>query len=423
MKNTVIFVASVVIILAIGFGAYYITNNNIPGQSQVPQIPARTINIREATTTEIASVVNANNQFAFDLYSRYSSKDGNIFFSPYSITSALAMTYEGARGQTATEMEKVLHFQDETGSRRVAIASIYDDLNAKDKPFALKTSNALWVEKTFTLLPDYISTVANYYGGLANNLDFRNNPEASRVKINTWVADQTNNLIQNLIPQGLIRNDTSLVLTNAIYFKGLWDTPFKPEKTQKEDFSVNPNKVIKTDMMSISGKAFPYMETEKTQILTLPYKGKELSMTFVLPKKGYDLFQIEQTLTSITHGGSSKVDIFIPKFKLQTEYLLKENLETLGMPTAFSSVADFSGMTGKNDLCIGEVIHKAFVEVDEAGTKAAAATAVIMMPTSAGPGSWHPTPVFRADHPFIFFIENNKTGEILFMGRVNNPIP
>jgi serpin B len=405
------------------------TSTNTPA-NQVPVQPTKTpvaspVKVRPATSTEIQSVVNANNQFAFDLYSRYSSKDGNVFFSPYSITTALAMTYEGAHGQTATEMQKVLHLTDNTDSRRAATASIYTDLNTAGKPFTLKTANALWSEKTYQFLPDYFSTIANYYKGNVTNLDFKMNPEGSRTTINSWVENQTNNKITNLIPQGAIDSLTRLVLTNAIYFKGTWVIQFNKSQTQKASFTTASGSTVQTDMMTLSGEKalFNYGETASAQILELPYSGNELSMLLILPKQGVNLDTIEKGLGTSFLGYQSsltnqRVDVFMPKFTFKTTYSLASDLTAMGMPTAFSTAADFSGMTGNLDLYIGAVIHQAFVAVDEEGTEAAAATAVMMGVTSAMP---QPIPVFRADHPFIFMIENTKTGEILFMGRVTNP--
>ncbi|MFA6404986.1 MAG: serpin family protein [Candidatus Paceibacterota bacterium] len=407
------------------------SNNNLIATTS--DINVSPIKIRQATQSEISAVVDANNQFAIDLYSRYSSiEKGNIFFSPYSITTALAMTYEAARGQTATEMAKVLYFPENTDARRAGMASIYNRLNAKNKPYTLKTANALWAEKDFEFLNDYLTIVKNYYGGGVTNLDFKNNWESARKTINAWVESQTNNKIKNLIPVGLVDKTTRLVLTNAIYFKGTWVLQFDKKETKEEDFNTGTT-VVKSDMMSLVGEKakFKYTETDKVQAIELPYKGKELSMFIILPKDN-DISVLEKIMNKAfidkmrTSLNEQRVNVYLPKFKFETKYFMGKDLKDMGMPSAFDpDLSDFSGMFDRTktdeNLSISEVIHQAFVEVNEEGTEAAAATAVIMVnTTSVGPGN--PIPEFRADHPFIFMIQDSSTGEILFMGKVANPI-
>lgn len=381
---------------------------------------------------DVSSVVNANNQFAFDLYSKYKSKDGNIFFSPYSISSAIAMTYEGARGKTADEIRSVFHFPKDDSLRRESFLKINDLINKKDKKYTLHTANALWAQEDYKFLEDYFNLVDKYYGGKATNLDFINETEKSRLIINSWVEEQTNNKIKNLIPLGILNSLTRLVLTNAIYFKGFWLKQFDKKDTKKEDFRVNPDNKIKIQMMRLTGEKFNYAETDKLQILELPYEGKELSMLILLPKED-DLKAVEESLNSEKLSEWKKllrneeVNVYLPGFKFETEYFMAQDLNDMGMPTAFTlgidfgGEADFSGMTGKKDLNIDEVIHKAFIEVNEEGTEAAAATAVITRCT-ASLVLRTKVFVFKADHPFIFLIHEMETGNILFMGRVSNPI-
>jgi serpin B len=372
---------------------------------------------------DVSSVVNANNQFAFDLYSKYKSKDGNIFYSPYSISSALAMTYEGARGKTAEEMQAVFHFPQDASRRRDSFSKIYQQINKKDKKYKLSTANALWVQKDYKFLDDYFSLVDKYYGGKVTNLDFVNETEASRLTINSWVEEQTNNKIKDLIPPGILNSLTRLVLTNAIYFKGFWIKQFDKKDTKEEDFRISPDNKIKAQMMRLTGEEanFNYAETDKLQILELPYEGNELSMLILLPK-GDDLKAVEESLSSEKLSEwksllrSEEVNIYLPKFKFETKYFMAQDLKKMGMPTAFSLEADFSGMTGQRDLFISQVIHQAFVDVNEEGTEAAAATAVMMETGLAEPK------IFKADHPFIFIIQERETGNILFIGRVSDPI-
>ena len=372
---------------------------------------------------DINSAVNANNQFAFKLYSTYKSKDGNIFFSPYSISSALAMTYEGAKGKTADEMQSIFNFSKDDSLRRGSFLEIKNIINQKDKKYKLSTANALWAQSGYEFLNDYFKLINQYYGGKVTNLDFINKTEESRMTINHWVEGQTNDKIKNLIPKGALDPYTRLVLTNAIYFKGKWAKEFDKNLTTEKDFRVSLNNTVKAQMMS-ENDDFNYTETESLQVLELPYQDNELSMIILLPKKD-DLSVVEGALTLEKLSGYKnaleiqKVDVSIPRFKFETKYFMKEDLIKMGMLTAFSGDADFSGMTGKHDLFIGQVIHQAFVDVNEEGTEAAAATAVIMEAGSAMPQQ---PKVFNADHPFLFLIQEKKTGNILFMGRVSNPI-
>jgi serpin B len=389
---------------------------------------------RLATNAEINQAVAANNAFAFDLYGRYATNSGNLFFSPYSITTALAMTGEGAKGQTASEINKVFHITQSADSQRTAEASIYNDLNTANQPFMLSTANALWAEKTYQFLGNYLTLVANYYGGKVTNLDFKTASEKSRQTINSWVAAQTHNKITNLIPMGAIDAFTRLVLTNAIYFKGTWVVQFDKTKTKKADFHVDDATTVQADMMTLAGEKalFNYAETPDAQVLQMPYSGNKLSMLVILPKQGAaatvnarlqaGAATAAAYISNIREGliEKQRVNVYMPKFTFKTTYSLGDDLKALGMPTAFSgSQADFSGMDGTTDLYIAAVIHQAFVAVDEEGTEAAAATAVIVGTSAVM--SPRPIPEFRADHPFIFLIQNDSTGEILFMGRVTNP--
>lgn len=377
-----------------------------------------------ANPVDAAGVVSANNQFAFDLYAKYKSKEGNIFFSPYSISTALAMTYEGARGKTQEEIQAVFHFPIDDNARRNAFAEIYYEINKKDKDYTLSTANALWAEKDYQFLPEYFNLIDKYYGGKVTNLNFVREPEASRLTINNWVEEHTNNRIKDLISPGAISDLTRLILTNAVYFKGKWFKEFDPELTKEEDFKVTPGRSINVQMMNLSTKGLSYFENDQLQILELPYEGEDLSMVILLPKSS-DLKNLEESLTTEKLSEWRKglyereVKVYIPKFKFESKYFMAGDLTAMGMPTAFDPTADFSGMTGQKDLFISQVIHQAFVEVNEEGTEAAAATAVGMyLKAIAIPED---SKIFKADHPFIFIIEERKTGNILFLGRVNEP--
>ena len=379
-------------------------------------------------------VADANNRFALDLYSNL-KKDpecsgDNLFFSPFSISSALAITYEGARGTTADEIRNVFHFPTDDSVRRRGYSEITAGLNAWRAGYTLRVANALWAEKTYPFLPDYVNTAQVYYHANAMNLDFKNHVDNSCYTINTWVEDQTNHKIRNLIPRGSINPLTRLLITNAIYFKGTWVKQFYKNNTREDDFRTSPGKTVRVPMMQRTDKdaVYKYEETENLQLLEMPYthrrSGRELSMLVILPKDE-NLMTAEnslryQELSDIRKSlNSRRVDVYFPKFRLETEYRLPSTLVAMGMPTAFSIAADFSGMDGIFNLFISDLIHKAFVDVTEEGTEAAASTAeyteALAVPLRP------PIPVFRADHPFIFIIQDTESGNILFIGRVVNP--
>jgi serpin B len=334
------------------------------------------------------NVIEANNQFALELYLELIKNDNeNIFFSPFSISTALVITYE----------------------------------NKENKVYQLNTANALWAERNYKFLAEYFSIIEKYYGGNVTNLDFINDPEGSRKIINSWVENQTNNKIKDLIPKGFIDALTRLVITNAIYFKGNWKFQFNEKDTSEQDFYIDTNESVKVPMMYLEEK-FNYTNTKEFQILELPYDGDELSMLILLPKNN-NLSTIESSINTknLTNWKNNltetKIRIHIPKFKFETKYLMVKILMELGMITPFTYKADFSGMDGTNNLFISSVIHQAFIEVNEEGTEAAAATAVVIEYLCESP----PTPVFRADHPFIFLIQHRGSGNILFMGKVVIP--
>jgi serpin B len=397
-----------------------------------------------STQEGIQEVVDTNNQFAFELYSELNKdpeqQGKNIFYSPYSISAALAMTYEGAKGQTADEIKSVFHFP-ENSTLRPNFAAIYNSINEGGKAYELRTGNALWAQQDYPFLEDYLDRVERYYGGKAANVDFIKETEKSRQTINSFIEEQTNNRIKNLIPQGILDYLTRLVLTNAIYFKGTWEWEFDKSETQERNFKITPENVVKVDMMYMSPDKteFNYANLEKLQILELPYKGDKISMLILLPKQGegydintgemvafdYTLEDIELSTEKLeeykTKMQLTKLDgIYLPKFEFETKYFMENVLSALGMPTAFSTQADFSGMDGTKDLFISSVIHQAFVKVDEQGTEAAAATAVVMEEEIAMPMPM-PSNIFRADHPFVFLIQEKDTGNILFLGKVLNP--
>jgi serpin B len=373
---------------------------------------------------EVSGTVDGNNRFALDYYSKVKGPSDNIFFSPWSMESALAMTYEGAREKTAEEMASTLHLQKDDAARRNAFASLYAGFNQKDAGYTLSTANALWVQKDYPLLKEYLDTVETYYHGKASNVDYRGATEEARKTINSWVEGNTNNKIKDLIPPGILDADTRLVLTNAVYFKGTWIKEFNKADTREQEFRTGDGRVVSVPMMSRTdaNASYRYAETSNLQILEMPYKGDRISMLVLLPKN--DIASLENTLTQelLSEWRNSlkeqRVNVFFPKYKLDTKYSMAKDLQEMGMPSAFNN-ADFSGMDGTKNLVISDVIHQAFVEVNEEGTEAAAATAVVMKENAMQEGPVIPT--FSADHPFIFIIQDKETGMILFMGRMSDP--
>jgi len=408
---------------------------------------------------EAKSIVEGNNKFAMALYAKLREQKGNLFFSPYSISTALALVYAGARGQTETQMADVLHFpiivspdKSATGGSSTivpdrqqfasAFGKIVKDLNARGKKacpersrggsYELTIANALWGQKGYEFLKEFLRLIEANYDGQLNEVDFVTAAEAARNTINSWVEKKTNDKIKNLIGPGVLDEMTRLVLTNAIYFKGNWQSQFKEDRTRPAPFTLldgdkpvsSAVERIEVPMMNQTAE-FGYMETEDLQGLELPYVDEELSMIILLPKKIDGLSELEQTFTIenlsqwLGKLGLREVIVSIPKFKMTSQFSLASVLKSMGMTDAFTpDVANFSGMNGKTDLFISAVIHKAYVDVNEEGTEAAAATGVTMRLTSVGPSQ---IPVFRADHPFLFLIRDNKTRSILFIGRMTNP--
>jgi serpin B len=493
----------------------------------------------ESGKAPVKHAVQANSDFAFDLFKQLSDENTgeNLFFSPYSVSSALAMTAEGARGKTAMEMGKVLRFPD--AARRVGddaqlipwrtslihtgMAGLNDRLMAEDTPaqkaarkkipalrkafealkaktkalrsqrkwgeysknvkaeqaaaaelnkvssqvdqYELRVANALWGEKTYPFLDAYVKTISKHYktGGIFP-ADFKNNFPAERIKVNNWVAEQTKDRIKDIIPElppaqaRLVR----LILTNAIYFKGVWSVPFKEADTKPRDFTLADGKKIKAPIMNArnltvgryaafndDGSLFKtpamiqrgkktglYPDAKGFAMLELPYKGEDISMVLIAPNSPDDLGSVEKKLSTENLAAwvgklkKRKTNVFLPKFKMETKYEMEDTLKTMGMPRAFTDPrlangADFTGMCASEDprlrLYISKVIHKAFVEVNEKGTEAAAATAVIMMTATSARMTVPFTPTFNADRPFLFVIRDKQTGSILFMGRITNP--
>lgn len=378
----------------------------------------------QAVIVEQIAMEDSNNQFALDLYAKLREEPKNLFFSPYSISTALAMTYAGARGETEKQMAEVLHFTLEQKYLHPVFSQLQRDLNERGKKgaYELTVSNALWGQKGYGFLKEFLEIIKINYGGGFNEVDFKRDTESARATINAWVEKETKGKIKDIIAPGVLSDLTRLVLTNAIYFKGNWAKQFDKDKTKESPFTLLNGEKIDVLMMNQRAE-LNYMETENFQGLELPYVDSDLSMIILLPKKIDSLGELEKSLTAenllswTEKLHKSEVIVSFPKFKMTSQFSLNDVLKSMGMNDAFSKKADFSGMDGKKDLLISAVIHQAFVDVNEEGTEAAAATVVVMKLKSAPVKIL----VFQADHPFIFLIRDNHSGSILFMGRLMNP--
>lgn len=370
------------------------------------------------------SLAGGMNDFACSFYKQVKGQEGsNLFFSPYSIQIALGMTYGGARGETAAAMELALRFAPRGKALHAAMGGLMGSLNSAGKGglFELAVANALWLDRSEKLLKAFVAqNRVNYKAGL-ERLNFQRNAEGARKHINAWVEKQTKERIKDLLKPGDVDSDTRLVLTNAIYFKGKWAAKFNKARTSDGPFTRADGTKVQVPLMRQTAR-LPLSAGEDFQLLGLPYQGDRLSMVILLPGKPDGLAGLESRLsatwlaTQIGKARPQKVFVSLPRFTMTERYELKKPLAAMGMGIAFSGKADFSGMNGKGGLTIGAVIHKAFVAVDEEGTEAAGATAVVMTR-----GFAKKPPAFRAEHPFLFVIRDDVSGAILFMGRVMDP--
>jgi serine protease inhibitor len=373
------------------------------------------------------TVARDSNAFAVDLYARLrGEQSGNLFFSPQSISTALAMTYAGARGDTAAQMARTLHFSLPQDQLSAAYAELLNALNpGSGKSYRLSVANRLWGQRGEPFLADFLTVTRRDFGAELGLVDFRANAEAARAEINAWVLQQTADKIRDLIPPGVLGPDTRLVLANAIYFRGDWAKQFAKDATTDQPFHVAADRTVTVPLMFAKTRVgFAAHADAGLKVAELPYKGDDVSMIVLLPDTVDGLAALESKLTveNLRNWTSElprqDVLVHLPRFSLESSFGLGPTLSAMGMPLPFSDGADFSGMNGKRDLLISAVIHKARVDVDEQGTEAAAATGAVVGLTAARPGE---PPTFRADHPFVFLIRHNPTGAILFVGRVANP--
>jgi serpin B len=378
---------------------------------------------------DASELVAGNKAFAFDVYQQVRGDDGNVFFSPYSISLALAMTYAGARGETEQEMADALHFtlaQDRLhpafNDLDLQLAARGEGTADEDAGFRLNIVNRLWGQAGYEFLADYLDILAVNYGAGLSLLDFVSGPEESRLVINDWVSDVTEGRIENLIPPGAITPDTRLVLTNAIYFLGAWLHPFDEAATRDAPFDLVDGTEVTARMMT-QQESFRYASGDGYQAVELPYVGNELAMFILVPDTGrFEAFESSLDAAGvdamISELAYQELRLSMPRFTFSWQSSLTRILSDLGMPSAFGDQADFSGMDGTRNLAIQDVIHQAFVAVDEEATEAAAATAVVIGLTSV---QTEQPLVLTIDRPFVFVIRDLETGTILFFGRVLDP--
>lgn len=379
--------------------------------------------------TDMKTLARDNAAFAFDLYEELREQEGNLFFSPHSISTALAMTLAGAREETRAQMEQTLRLSLDPPKLHQAFSALESRLNAIQNSGAiqLQTANSLWPQAD-ALLSDFLALIETYYNAAVEPVDYTDDSrrEQARKRINDWVAARTADKIRDLIPDGVLDSLTRLVLVNAIYFKGDWAFPFKETATTDAPFHPAPGKAVSAPFMQ-QQERFGYAETDDLQLLELPYGDGALSMLVALPKAGDGLQKLEGGLSADRLQDwrgrlrREKVEVHLPRFKIESGFRLNSALQDMGMTDAFNpDKANFAGMDGNpNWLYITAALHKAFVEVNESGTEAAAATAVVVGARSIAMPA--PVPVFRADHPFLFLIQEKETGAVLFMGRVVDP--
>lgn len=398
----------------------------------------RSVNV-QVLQTDAAALAAGNRAFAIDLYRQLSSTDGNLIFSPFSVSLAMAMVDAGARAQTLDQINTGMHFTLPSAQLHPAFNSLDASLESLGVPagtpqptdeynlgddFQLNIANSLWGQANHTFLPEYLDLLAQNYGAGLQTLDFTKDPDAARKIINNWVSEKTKDKIQDLFAQGTITPDTRLVLANAIYFKASWQSVFYKENTKDGPFTLMDSSQVTVPMMTSGKTANQYFKGSDYTAVSLPYRGSQVEMIIVLPDTGnfqnfekeFDSAKLEEVLNSLS---GSAVDLTLPRFKVESSFSLNQALSSLGISAAFNpDQADFSGMDGQQDLYISQVVHKAFIQTDESGTEAAAATG-IAMEASSMPVETPPQVI--VDHPFLFFIYDQTSGSILFEGRVLDP--
>ena len=382
----------------------------------------------DANGKTMQALVQANNAFSLDIYKRLAQREtGNLFLSPLNISMAFAMVYAGARGETAEQIAGVLRLAPSQTDVHVGYAGLQEALQNQSGQgkYQLSLANRLWGQQSYVFSQDFTQLSRRYYGAELGQVDFRARPEEARSAINQWVTQQTSGKIEDLLPEGSVDMNTLLVLTSAIYFKGDWESPFLPHATREAPFHITAKNQVDVPTM-FQEERFEHAELAGVDLLKLPYNGEEqLSLIVLLPTNHDGLADLEKQLspTQLTNWLKKleprQVQVYLPKFKSTSQFELKSTLGDMGMTAIFDPErADLSGISEQDQLVLSAAVHQAFVQVDEEGTEAAAATGAVVGVTSA-PAD---TPViFRADHPFLYMIYHERTGSILFLGRLADP--
>ena len=387
---------------------------------------AEAVQKSKSDETVATVAVRGNNAFALDLYGKLAQKapaTGNVFFSPYSISSNLGLAYSGSQGATTHQLARAMQLNVSPQALPASWAALRQSLDKRTKTdggYQLTTANAVWGQQGLGFRPEFVELVKNGFAAEVRELNFKADPEKARTAINTWVSEETRGKFPQLLSPGAVNAGTEVVLTNAVYCKAAWQRPFPKKATEEAPFFVKPEQTVKVPLMKLTG-AFSHYKGKDFQLLELPYLGGELSMIVLLPDRKNGLPQLEQSLTFanlndwLSRLKKQDVQVLLPRFKINYDTELREVLSALGMGVAFSLEADFTGMTGKKNFHLSAVMHKAYVSVNEEGTEAAAATASFVERSIELPAA------FRADHPFVFLLRDTRNGCILFMGRLVNP--
>jgi serpin B len=381
----------------------------------------------EVNTPQVNSVVRGNTVFTLDLYKQLQESRGNLFFSPYNVYGLLAMTCAGARGQTESEIRKALAFDKDTAQIHDPLHLMTDHLAHLNRPkrIVLEGGASLWCQKGYALTNSYVDLVRSSYNATVRNVDFLSNPQDACGQINDWVSKATHDRIKEIISAANLDPASRLVLCSALYFKGKWQDPFDPSRTTTQPFYVEKDRSVPVPMMYQAAE-YRVAEKDTLVLLEMPYWGKTLSLVIILPKAvdGLDQLQsqltadqLENWLTDLDHASATECFLSVPRFKFTTTLNLAQHLNGLGIKTAFDPAnADLSGMNGKRDLSVSTVLHRTFIDVDEEGTEAAAASGVASSTAAAAP-----TREVKVDHPILFLIRENRAGMVLFFGRVADP--
>jgi len=373
-------------------------------------------------SAQAQDIIESNNRFAFDIYKLLSKTDKNLIFSPVSITSAMSMTYIGAKGNTFNEIANAFYFNKNLTEFNTGYHKLVENYSNKKSTVSLFNANSLWIQEGLKLNSEFLESNKKFYSSSINFTNFSLNPEKSRTTINQWVENNTNNKIKNLLQPSSVDNSTRLVLVNALYFKGAWLNKFNKEKNTIENFQIKKKESIKTEYMNNSINS-GYYEDKYCEIIDIPYSNEKISLLIILPKAYNKLKKVEKILNYeyyqkyINNKSVKRIQLSLPKFNIESDFDLNESLNKLGVKQSFTISADFSGIAEDEKLYISKVVHKANIELDEEGTEAAAATAVLMRKTTMLIEDVD----FKVDRPFIYMIKDQKTNTIYFIGKVLNP--